>query len=288
MERKSHSYLQLIKPGITLSNSLAAAAGYFLAASTQGFVLSIFAGVIGGVALVVASACVVNNVLDRNIDRRMKRTSQREIAKGAIGVRQALLFAAVLGLTGFLLLWVYTNTLTLWLGALAFFWYVAVYGVAKRTTPFSTIIGTVCGALPPVAGYVAVAGAIDTAAIFLFLLLIFWQLPHFYAIAIFRRDDYKHARLPIWSVNYSVGSTKAQILFFAAVFALTTPWLTVFGYTGFIFCLVMAAMSAFWVVQGIRGYRQDADIMWSKRMFGISLLVLLVMCGAIALGGYLP
>lgn len=288
MERKSHSYLQLIKPGITLSNSIAAAAGYFLAASTHGFNAGRLIGVVGGVALVVAAACVTNNILDRNIDRRMKRTAQREIAKGTISVMQAMGFALLLGAAGFVLLIFYTNALTAWLGAAAFFWYVVVYAIAKRTTPFSTIIGTVCGALPPVAGYAALTGVIDTAAILLFLLLVFWQLPHFYAIAIFRRDDYKHAGLPIWSVNYSNASTKVQILFFAALFALTTPWLTVFGYTGYLFCLVMAAMAAYWLVKGIRGYRLDVDIVWAKRMFGISLIVLLVMCGAIGAGGYLP
>lgn len=288
MERKTRSYLQLVKPGITLSNTIAAAAGFFLAASRFGFTLTVFWGVVVGVGLIVASACVVNNILDRNIDRRMKRTAKREVASGSIGVGRAALFASLLGIGGFALLVGWTDWLATGLGVLAYGWYIAVYGIAKRTSPLSTVIGSVCGALPPVIGYVAVSGYIGTAGLILFVMLACWQMAHFYAIAIFRRDDYKAAGLPVWSVILGVKSAKNQILLFVILFALLSPLLSVMGHTGYCYLIVMSMTAAFWVVSGVRAFTKGSDIEWARRMFRVSLLVLLVTSASVALGGYLP
>lgn len=288
MERRTKSYLQLIKPGITLSNTLTAIAGFLLAKSNHGFVLSTFIGVIGGVAFVIASACVINNIIDRDLDQRMKRTKGREIASGLISPLKAAVFATVLGVIGFVLLAALTNWVALTLGVIAYLWYIAIYAVAKRTTPLSTIIGGVCGALPPVAGYVAVTGHLDVIAVILFALMMVWQLPHFYAISIFRSDDYREAGLPVWSVRYGLKSTKAQIFFWVVIFTLLVPLLTLFHATGGIYLVVMLAVSLYWLYQGARYYNSDDDIRWARRMFGVSLIVLLALCVAISAGGYLP
>lgn len=288
MERHTRSYVQLIKPGITLSNTMSAAAGFFLASSIFGFDIVNLIGVLGGVAFVIASACVVNNVLDRDIDKRMKRTKGREIASGSISLATARTFAFILAIIGFCMLALLTNWLTFWLGVIAFIWYVVVYGIAKRTTVFSTIIGGVCGALPPVAGYTAVSGQLDTIACILFGLLMIWQLPHFYSIAIFRRSDYASADLPIWSVRYGTHSTKVQILFWVIVFALIAPLPAFFGATGFVYLFVMLAASVLWIWRGVATYRKLDDVKWARGMFGYSLIVLLTLCGSLAVGGYLP
>ncbi len=288
MERHTRSYLQLIKPGITLSNTLTAVAGFFLAATLLPFSIGAFVGGIFGTALVIASACVLNNVLDRDIDKRMKRTAKREVASGAINATAALIFCVVIGLVGFALLFFLTNIVTVLLGILAYIWYVVIYGIAKRTTAYSTIIGGVAGALPPVAGYTALTGTIDAAAIILFLILFFWQLPHFYAIAMFRQKDYAEAKLPIWSVRYGLKNTKLHILISALLFAATVPLLTVFGYTGIVYLVLSFGLALAWVVKGINMYKTVDDIKWARTMFGISLMVLLSMCLLIAAGGYLP
>ncbi len=288
MERRTRSYLQLIKPGITLSNSLTAVAGFFLAVSSHRFVLTTLVGAVGGVAFVIASACVANNIIDRRLDARMKRTKGREIASGAISVPVAVAYMITLALVGFGLLIVWTNWMTFGLGVLAYVWYVAIYGIAKRTTPLSTIIGGVCGALPPVAGYVAVTGQIDAVAWVLFGLMMVWQLPHFYAISIFRASDYKSAKLPVWSVRYGIKSAKAQIFFWVVIFTLIVPLLALVKATGWSYLVVMIILSLYWVYQGVRYYRQDNDERWARRMFGVSLVVLLALCGAIGVGGYLP
>lgn len=288
MERHSRSYLQLIKPGITLSNTISGIAGFFLAASIVPFSIIAFIGAIGGIAFIIASACVMNNVLDRDIDKNMKRTAKRDVASGVIGVKKALLFGAILGIIGFGLILTLTNNLTFLLGVIAYIWYIAIYGIAKRTTAYSTLVGGVAGALPPVAGYTALTGTIDFGAIILFLILFIWQMPHFYAIAMFRRSDYASAKLPIWSVKYGMKNTKMQILIFTVLFALVSLLLSVFGYTGVVYFVGMLALSGYWLYKGVSLYNKVDDVKWARTMFGVSLLVLLSTCLLIAIGGYLP
>ena len=218
----------------------------------------------------------------------MKRTKKREIAAGNIPILNAIIYAAVLGAAGFTLLLVWTNILTAILGVVAYIWYVVIYGVAKRTTPLSTIIGTVCGALPPVAGYTALSGSIDVVAVILFGLWVAWQMPHFYAIAIFRREEYRAAKLPVWSVRYGIENTRQQMLIWIFAFLLLVPLLSVANATGTVYFVVVSVLSFYWVLQAVYYYKKDAPEKWAKRMFGISFIELLVLCGAVAVGGYLP
>ena len=286
MERRTKSYLQLMKPGITLSNTLAAVAGFFLATSYAGFSLQIFIGITSGIAFVIASACVVNNIIDRDIDARMKRTRGREVAAGNISIQNAIIYAGILGAVGFGMLAMWTNVLTVGLGLLAYFWYVVVYGIAKRKTPLSTIIGGVCGALPPVAGYTAVTGQLDIVAAILFVILMVWQLPHFYAISIFRRDDYRKAGLPVWSVKHGNASTRRQMMFWVLAFLALTPALAFVGATCNLYLVVMVIAGLYWAINGIV-HVDEADEQWARRMFKSSIYVLLATLFAVGVGGYL-
>ncbi len=288
MERHTTSYLQLIKPGITISNTLAGVAGFFLAASMVGFDWLVLVGTIGGIGFIIASACVANNILDRDIDKRMKRTVKRDVASGVISIPKAITFSIVLGVAGFVLLGLLTNGLTLLLGVIAYVWYVVIYGIAKRTTVLSTIIGGVAGALPPMAGYTALTGSLDSAAWILFFILFFWQLPHFYAISMFRQSDYASAGLPVWAVKYGLKSAKLQIFISVILYAFAAMSLVIFGYTGVVYAVVSTALSIYWIYKGVSLYRKVDDVKWARSMFGVSLLVLLAMCLLIAVGGYLP
>lgn len=287
MERVK-AYIQLVKPGITISNTLSAAAGFFLASSAFGFNAITGSAVVGGVMAIVASACVMNNLIDRGIDARMKRTARRELVTGRITKVRATLWGVLLGTIGFSLLILGTNVLAVTLGVVAYFWYICIYGFAKRTTPLSTLIGGVCGALPPVAGYVAVSGQLDVTAWLLFLLLMIWQMPHFYAIAIFRQDDYRAANLPVWPVKYTEVSTRRQILGFIVLFLLIVPLLAFEGAVGVSYLVVMVGVSLYWLIQAVWYWGRESAAIWSRRMFGVSLLVLLTMVGSLGLGGYLP
>jgi protoheme IX farnesyltransferase len=279
------AYYRLTKPGIVWSNTLMAAAGFCLAATHIGmFSVTALVGAVTGTALVIAAACVTNNYIDRSIDSKMKRTRGRALVTHDISVKAALSYACILLLAGFSLLIFLTNWLVVGLGAAAFFSYVVLYGVAKRKTPFGTLVGTLPGGLPPVAGYAAVTGTLDLAAVLLFLLLLSWQMAHFYAIAMRRRDEYKAAGLPVWAVVYGMEATKRQIIGFVVLYIAAGLALTVFGYTGIIFAVVIAILGGVWLVKG----RGEANEMWAKRMFIFSLLVLLLTIAMIAIGGLLP
>lgn len=287
MERYTTSYLQLTKPGITLSNTLTAVAGYLFAAGPSRFQFSAFFVVASGVALVIASACVVNNVLDKDLDKKMKRTRNREIAMGKISSISACFYACLLGLSGFTILFLGTNSLTTILGVIAFVWYVVIYGVAKRTTPLSTIIGAFCGALPPVAGYTSVTNQIDFTAFLLFALLFVWQLPHFYAISLFRRDEYQKANLPVWSLIYGVASTRAQILLWICVFLLPVCLLVELNNVSTLYLAVMLPAAAYWVIDSALTYKKLNEVAWARRTFFVSLAVLVLLSVALGSNSFL-
>lgn len=285
---RARAYWRLLKPGITISNTIAAAAGTLLGIAVSGnWDGAAAAGLIIGIASVIGSACVVNNVIDEKIDAKMSRTKKREVVTGSIARRAALMYAAVLGLIGFGLLYVLTNRLTLLLGVVAYLSYVVIYGAAKRRTIWSTVIGTLPGALPPVAGYTAITGHLDATTFVLFMMMALWQLGHFYAIAMFRRDDYRAAGIPVWSVARGMASTKRQLYVGVWLFLLVAPLLSLLRVTGLVYAAIMVLVGIWWVVTGWRNYRLD-DIKWARKMFGVSLVVLLVMCGAIAIGGFAP
>lgn len=281
------AYLHILKPGITISNTLSAIAGFFLGSSVIHMISPlILLGLVSGIALVIGSACVANNVLDRRIDSVMKRTKRREVVTGVISVKMALAYGAVLALAGFGLLALTTTWVTTILGAVAYISYVAVYGWAKRTTKWSTLIGTLPGALPLVAGYTAVTGRLDAVAVVIGLMMVLWQLGHFYAIAIFRRDDYAAAGIPVWSVVHGTRSTKWQLFVGVGLFLLTAPLLTMLGATGWIYAILMTAVAASWVIGGLRP--APTDEVWARRMFFVSLWVLLALCFLVGIGGFLP
>ncbi len=241
-----NTYYKLTKPGIIRGNAITAIAGFFLA--SQGDVdASLLVTTVGGLSLIVASACVVNNFIDRDIDSRMSRTKQRALASGVLSGRNALIYAAVLGCIGSMILLVFTNLLTTVIALFGFIAYVVLYGAAKRRTVHGTIIGSISGAVPPVVGYVSVTGQLDVAALLLFLIVVSWQMPHFYAIAIYRIKDYADAGLPVLPVVRGIGATKRHTLYYTVAFTILAPSLTVFGYTGKTYALVAVLLGLLWL-----------------------------------------
>ena len=281
-------YYALTKPGIVISNSLTTVAGFLFAASMVPAVWLAGLGVVAGTALIIASACVINNIIDRKIDIRMERTKKRSLVTGTISVPRAVTFAVLMGLVGFALLIFLTNTLTVIIGIIAYVFYIVIYGYAKRTSEHGTLVGTVPGALPPVAGYVALTNQLDLAALLLFLLLVAWQMAHFYAIAIYRRKEYAKAKVPILTVVRGNKPAMEQMVIYIAAFVLIAANFTIAGYTGALFAVMMVAIGSMWFLRALKALPlKDAALEKSARkLFGFSLLVNLVMCAAIAGGGY--
>jgi len=279
-------YYRLAKPGIVYGNALAAIASFLLASQGNPY-LPTFLGMLVGVSLVMASACVFNNYLDRDIDDLMARTKSRALVTGEISIPHALAYATALGLAGLFLLVVLTNPLTAVVAALGHVAYVIVYGIAKRKTVHSTVIGSVPGAIPPVVGYVAVTNQIDLLAVLLFAVLVFWQMPHFYAIAIFRLRDYQRAGIPVLPAVKGIVRTKLEIMYYIVGFILVTSLLTIMGYTGYIYAAVMLLLSLRWLQIVARGATATDDALWARQVFKFSLWVLLGFCIMISLDAFL-
>jgi heme o synthase len=257
-------------------------------ASKHHFYPLLLAETLGGLALVIASACVFNNYLDRGIDKKMARTQKRALVTNEVGSRTAIFYASALGVLGFSMMAVFVNFLAVWLCAAAIFSYVVLYGWAKRSTVHGTLVGSVPGALPPVIGYAAVSNHIDGASVFLFLILVSWQMPHFYAIAMYRFSDYKAAGLPVLPVKKGMGAAKLQIKLYIAAFIVSVSALTFFGYTGFIYLLGAVGLGIFWLWKGIYGLKSLGYEKWGRKMFFYSLIVNLGISILIAVGGLLP
>ena len=238
-------------------------------------------------SLVIASACVFNNYIDRNIDKKMARTQKRAIAAGRISAHAAVTYAAALGILGFLILGFFTNWLVFSLGAIALFFYVVLYGIAKRRSVHGTLIGSIPGATPPVAGYLAVTDHVDSAAILLFLILVFWQMPHFYAIAMYRYKDYKKAGLPVLPVKNGMAAARRQILAYIVAFTVAAVLLSVFGYTGYTYLVVVIGLGIYWLAKGIRQY-DLSDEKWGRQIFFASLIITLGLSIITAFGARLP
>ncbi len=281
------AYYQLTKPGIIYSNVLTAVAG-FLLASTHHIDVVRLLYVLLGTSLIIAAACVFNNVIDRGIDAKMARTKERALVSGAISVRRALTFAIVFGVVGFAVLAVHVNWLTTLVGGIAFIDYVIIYGLAKRRSEYGTLAGTLAGAASVVAGFTAATDHFNLEPVLLLLMLTFWQMAHFYAIAIYRLSDYKAAKLPVWPAVRGVADTKRQIIGFVIAFIVASFALTVFGYTGYIYLAVMAAAGLYWLSLALDGLQTKDDKKWARRVFLRSLIVILVLSGALMVGARLP
>jgi protoheme IX farnesyltransferase len=283
------AYYRLTKPGIIYGNSLNILAGFLLACGiTRQFSLLALAAVLAGSACVIGAGCVYNNYIDRDIDLKMARTKKRALVTRSIPVPAALAFGTVLLITGFTILAVWTNWLTVLVGVTGFFFYVAMYSVFKRTSVYGTLVGSVSGAIPPVAGYTAVTNNLDAGAWILFMILVAWQMPHFYAIAMFRFQDYKNAGLPVWPVKKGMHSTKVQITIWVALFTLAAACMTLKGYTGGIYLIGVLILGAVWLKKALAGFHTKDDATWAKGMFFFSLLVTLGIDALLAVGALLP
>lgn len=272
-------YYRLTKPGIIKGNLLSSIAG-FLIASRNGFDWTAFVYMMIGLSFVIGSGCVFNNIIDRDIDRKMERTRKRAVANGVISIKNASIFGTVLLFLGLLILFSLLNPLTSCVAFFGWVFYTIVYTLSKRKTSYATLIGSISGAVPPVVGYTAIANRLDLGALLLFTILVVWQMPHFYAIALFRIEDYKKASIPVLPIVDGIDATKLQIVAYIAAFIIVSLLLTFFGYTGIIYLIIMLVLSSYWLYKGVSGYRKDF-LSWSKMMFGVSLLVLSGFCFAV-------
>lgn len=274
------NYYLLTKPGIVLGNLFTFAAG-FLLASKGTFDFRLFSVTLLGLALTMASACVFNNYIDRQVDKKMERTKNRALVKGLISGRHALFFATVLGIAGMSLLLLSTNVVTVFVAGAGFFIYVVLYSFWKCRTIYGTAIGSLAGAVPPVVGYCAVSNHLDAGALILFAMLVLWQMPHFFAIALAHFDDYTAAEIPVLPMMKGILRTKIHMVLYIFGFLIAALLLTFFNYTGYLYLTVAMLAGLLWLGFCLAGFSCDDDQRWGRGMFRVSLMIIAAICFAI-------
>lgn len=269
-------YLELTKPKVVALMILTSVIGMYLA--TPGWVpLDIlFFGNLG-IALCAGAAAVVNHVVDRQIDIIMARTQKRPVATGRVGPVQAIFFALVLGSVGMTVLFVLVNPLTAWLTFASLMGYAVVYTlILKRATPQNIVIGGLAGAAPPLLGWTAVTGHFDSHGLLLVLIIFAWTPPHFWALAIHRKEEYAKADVPMLPVTHGEAYTKLHILLYTLIMLVVSmlPFLT--GMSGVIYLIgatVLGARFLYWAIVLLRDSRPHAAIKTFK--YSVTYLMLL-------------
>ncbi len=265
-------YLQITKPGIIAGNLISVLGGFLLASrgSVDPLVLLL---TLLGVSAIIASGCVCNNVIDRDIDALMQRTRQRALVQGQVSPVAALQLAAVLGVVGFALLW-RVHPLAMLLGLVGFAVYVGLYSLwLKRRSVYGTLVGSLSGAMPPVIGYCAVSHELDAAALILLLMFSLWQMPHSYAIAIFRLRDYQAASIPVLPVQAGIDVTRQHMVRYIVAFGLSTLLLTAAGYAGYGYLAMALLVGGGWCWLALRQSGGD-DPRWARHLFVFSILAI--------------
>ena len=240
-----------------------------------------------GIWLVAAAAAAFNCLVEKGIDAKMKRTAWRPNAKGQLGDAQTLLFSALLCAAGSWLLYVWVNPLTMWLTFATFVGYAVIYTVLlKPATPQNIVIGGASGAMPPVLGWAAMAGEVEPAALILFLIIFVWTPPHFWALALYRVEEYRKAGLPMLPVTHGNAFTRLHIFLYTLILFATCLLPFVYGMSSWLYLASALVLSAGFCWYGWRLWREYSDDL-ARRTFRFSLIHLSGLFAALLLDHYL-
>ncbi len=269
-------YFELTKPRVVALIVFTAVIGMFLAVpGIPPWKALVFGNL--GIWLAASSAAAINHLLDRRIDEKMARTLHRPLPSGSLTGHQVLVFALILGALSMLLLCVFVNWLTAVLTFFSLIGYAVIYTVyLKHATPQNIVIGGAAGAAPPVLGWVAVTGEVHAYALLLFLIIFVWTPPHFWALAIFRREDYARAMVPMLPVTHGVEYTRQQILFYTILLVLVTllPWFS--GMSGVFYLGGVLVLDAVFLYYAVRLMKPPNEA-YAMKVFGYSIWYLMVL-----------
>ena len=269
-------YFELTKPRVVALIVFTAVIGMFLAVPGLPPWRPVLFGSLG-IWLAASSAAAINHLLDQRIDALMVRTAHRPLPTGGLNSRQVLVFAVVLGVLSMILLAWQVNVLTAWLTFASLIGYAIVYtGYLKRATPQNIVIGGAAGAAPPVLGWTAISNTVDPHALLLFLIIFIWTPPHFWALAIFRREDYARALIPMLPVIYGVTYTRWQILFYTILLFIVTllPWIT--GMSGLFYLGGAVVLGAVFLYYAVR-LMNPPDELFAMEVFKYSIWYLMAL-----------
>ncbi|MFM1593008.1 MAG: heme o synthase [Woeseiaceae bacterium] len=282
-----HDYYELTKPRVVVLIVFCGIVGMFLATPALPSLNVLFFGALG-IGLSASSAAVINHVLDAQIDAKMSRTKNRPLPQGKISQKKALVFSFILCVISMLMLLFRINLLTTILTFFSLIGYAVIYTVyLKRATPQNIVIGGAAGAAPPVLGWTAVTGEVHSDALILFLIIFLWTPPHFWALAIARKDDYEKANIPMLPVTHGNAFTRLFILNYTILLVGITilPYQT--GMSGLIY-LVTAIISGTAFLWYAIKLKKDNDIELPMRVFRFSIHYLTILFTALLIDHYLP
>jgi protoheme IX farnesyltransferase len=279
-------YLALTKPRVVMLITFCAVIGMFL--STPGWVpLSVLINATLGITLVAGAAAAVNCLVEQHIDARMARTAWRPLPSGTLTPQQTLIFSGILGGIGTFLLYAFVNPLTTWLTLATFVGYAIIYTVIlKPRTPQNIVIGGASGAMPPVLGWAAVTGQAPIEAWVLFLIIFVWTPPHFWALALYRTDDYARSGLPMLPVTHGAQFTRLHILLYTLLLVATTILPTLIGMSGFVYLIAALGLGGYFLWLSWLLYREYSEPL-ARRTFRYSINYLALLFAALLIDHYL-
>ena len=249
------NYYELCKPNVVLMMLITALVGSLLASKTL-HPISLIAFAMLGIALCASSAAAINQIIDRKVDANMNRTENRPIPQGDVSPVNASIFALILGVLGAMILVVYVNTLTAILTLASLIGYAFIYTVyLKRATPQNIVIGGLAGAAPPLLGWTAITNSVDPNALLLVLIIFAWTPPHFWALAIHRREDYAKENIQMLPVTHGVKFTKLQIILYTIILILVSLLPFIVLMSGVFYLISALVLGAIFLIYSIRLYR---------------------------------
>jgi heme o synthase len=284
-EARARQFFALTKPRVVSLIVFTAVIGMFLAVPGIPPAGPVLFGTIG-IALVAGAAAAINCLVEQNIDKLMRRTSWRPLPRGQLSSRQTLVFAGIVGAAGLAILHALVNPLTMWLTLGTFLGYAVIYTVLlKPATPQNIVIGGASGAMPPVLGWAAVTGDVPPEALLLFLIIFVWTPPHFWSLALYRRDDYAKAGLPMLPVTHGIGYTQLMIVLYTIALVAVTLMPYALRMSGLPYLVAALALGGMFVGHAVRLWRAYSDRL-ARATFRFSIVYLAALFSALLLDHY--
>lgn len=276
----------MCKPRVTALIVFTAMIGMFLA--TPGMVpLDLLAAATVGIALASGAAAAFNCLIEQKIDAMMARTRARPLPAGQVNSIQTAVFATIIGAAGLSILYWYVNPLTMWLTFATFIGYAVIYTVfLKPATPLNIVIGGASGAMPPILGWAAVTNTVSPEALILFLIIFAWTPPHFWALALYRRNEYAKSGLPMLPVTHGEEFTRLHILLYTVILVTVAMMPSAIGMSGWIYLASAIILNTIFMAYALQVYRKYSDAL-ARRTFRYSILYLTLLFAALLLDHYI-
>ena len=280
------SYYLLCKPNVVYMMLICALVGMLLAEDTVSSIPTILIALFG-ISLCSGSAAAINQVIDRKADAAMTRTDQRPLPQGELSAFHASCFALVIGILGAVILFLFINTLTMILTLASLVGYAFIYTVyLKRATPQNIVIGGLAGAAPPLLGWASISNTIDQHALLLVLIIFVWTPPHFWALAIYRKDEYAKESIPMLPVTHGVAFTKLQIVLYTIILFIVSILPYIVLMSGGIYLVSAVILSSIFLYYSIKLYFSDDDAI-AMKTFNFSIYYIFLIFVALLLDHYL-